>query len=399
MTVKKICNKKVAYITIVSLAACYQWIYCIQECSEYAIMLFFLFGALWLYVECNEKFAYWKMFGFILACIGAIYSQYGSVFVAVPLLVLFYIGIIFSHERSIFDKIVLSISYIFSYLYFARHLYLFYVQKQLENNKISENQIKISIGLFKNIFNELGNIIGYFFNINQWKAGVLISGLFTLVLIGTSLYLFIKKKLNWTKQSLLIILWICYLMHYILSQLHIYGMVHSGQSLGFESRYSYFYIPLLSIVLPIIFYEMSKEISQGKAVIIWNGIKIIGIICILISFVTLLGNWYKAKDNVYANIWPDHNGWEDTTYLLGMADHGFKYYVTHSDQYKEGYLDNTETEVDLNDLPKQFWVWRTNWGGENWERVIKRAKKEGYTVIVYDDSGYVGQLAYCKYDK
>ena len=82
-----------------------------------------------------------------------------------------------------------------------------------------------------------------------------------------------------------------------------------------------------------------------------------------------------------------------------MADHGFKYYVTHSDQYKEGYLDNTETEVDLNDLPKQFWVWRTNWGGENWERVIKRAKKEGYTVIVYDDSGYVGQLAYCKYDK
>lgn len=38
-------------------------------------------------------------------------------------------------------------------------------------------------------------------------------------------------------------------------------------------------------------------------------------------------------------------------------------------------------------------------GLQSIQQDFKRAKKEGYTVIVYDDSGYVGQLAYCKYDK
>ena len=90
-SVKKLFNEKVAGFSLCALAVCYQWVYCIQECSEYALMLCCLSMALYFYVISFEKFTYRYMILFLTGSILSAYSQYGSVFVILPLLFLFYV--------------------------------------------------------------------------------------------------------------------------------------------------------------------------------------------------------------------------------------------------------------------------------------------------------------------
>lgn len=397
-TVSRLCNKLAAYVTVVALAACYQWVYCIQECSEYAIMLVFLFLAIYFYVVCFQSFSYWKLAGFIVACVGSIYSQYGSVFVALPLLLMFYVGNVFSKQVELKRKIIITVSYVLSLLCFALPLYVFFLQKQMENNQIGSDTVTLNFALCKDVLFTLGRILEYFFTVNTGEAWEWLGGALTIALLVLSILLIVKKKMNWIGKSLIICMWMGYFAHYFLVQLHIYAMVHPNESAGFYARYSYFYIPIFCVVLPVLFYELWNwdiDLKKNNLLLLLAGA---GILCLLLSYYTLMQNWYKAKDDQYAEIWMENNGWEDPTYLFGMAEYGFEYYVSHSEGYQEGYLNNSTTSPDINNLPPRFWLWRTNWGGNDWQTFVNKANELGYTVTVFDDSGYAGQLAYCSYD-
>ena len=394
LMLKKLYNKRTAEISLCILAVCYYWIYCVQECSEYMLMLFFLFTALFFYIETTNKFSYNKMCFFILSCVGAMYSQYGSIFVVVPLLLLFYFSNILNKKIAIKRKVIITIAYIFSLIAFALPLYIFFAKVQLEHNGISNNSLSFDLKMCKDFPFILGRIIGYFFYLDTEGAWTCLWSIISILLLFCIILVILKGKLNWNKKSILVSLLIAYILHYFLVQLHIYAMVHPNMSAGFFSRYSYFYIPLLCVSLPIVFceyYSLYSTLIPKKTLFALCGA---GFLIMFLSFYNILENWNKALDNKFAEIWIENNGWEDKTYLLGMAKYGFNYYVSHSDNYQEGYLNNTSTSVDLDNLPNAFWVWRTNWGGD-YQPVIDKANEMGYTVTIYEDSGYSGQLAYC----
>lgn len=398
-------NQKTACVTLCILAVCYQWIYCIQECSEYALMLCALFGAIYFYILSLEKFTYPRMVLFVLFSIAAIYSQYGSVFVVLPLLLSFFIINIFDKTIIRLKKIWLIITYLESFLIFAIPLYVYFLKFQMKGNQISENKISLTPALLTDLPFCFGKIVGYLFNTYSGDIWQITWSMLTLFFMGTSIMLLFRKnpmKASLTKKSLLICTWLGYFAHYLLVQLHIYAMVHPGQSGGFFARYSYFYIPILCITLPIIISEYRFVLGNTDSSLSALHQYMAGILCaaaIGLSFYSVLGNWNKALDNQFAEIWLEHNGWEDVTYLYGCASYGFEYYVSHSEQYKDGFLDNSTTSVDNNSLPPKFWAWRTNWGGDGWQQTIDAAKALGYTVTIYNDSGYAGQLAYCSYSE
>ncbi len=405
ITLKKLFNEKIAGLAICVLAVCYQWIYCIQECSEYALMLCCLFGALYYYIAVFDKFSYWHMIMFIFCAVLAIYSQYGAVFVALPLLLLFFVGNIFNRDIEKKRKIVIILSYVVCLVVFAAPLYFFFLKVQLAKNQISSHTIELTADLLKNFPFVLGNILGYFYNLNSGDTWNILFSVLGLVLIIISIFIVVERKLSWNKKSLIISLWIGYSVHYFLVQLHIYAMVHPNQSSGFWGRYSYFYIPILSVVLPIIVVEFNsfiKEECTGRLYKYFAGVPFV--ICVCLSFFSTLENWNKTFDDQFASIWMENDGWKDTTYLFGMAPFGFNYYVSHSVGYEEGYLDNATaynaaTYVDTNNLSLHFWAWRTNWEGDGWQTTIDAATDLGYTITVYKDAGYSGQLAYCSYDQ
>ena len=401
MTLKKLFNEKIACMALCVLAVCYQWIYCIQECSEYALMLCCLFGTLYFYVASFDKFSYRRMALFILCAVLAIYSQYGSVFIVLPLLFLFYVGNIFNRGVRKKEKIVIMFSYVVCLVVFANPLYFFFLKEQLANNEISGHTVMLTADLLKDLPFTFGNILGYFYNLNSGDTWNILLSMLGLVLIILSIFIVVEGKLSWNKKSLIISFWIGYIAHYFLVQLHIYAMVHPNQSGGFLVRYSYFYIPILSVVLPIIAVEFNSFISAERSSrLLKYFVGVPFVVCICLSFFSTLKNWNKALDNQFASIWMENEGWKDTTYLYGqVATYGFNYYVSHSDGYEEGYLDNVTKKVDNSNLPPRFWAWRTNWNGDGWKTTIDAATDLGYTVIVYKDAGYSGQLAYCSYDQ
>ncbi len=400
LTITKLFNKRAAAFVLCVLAISYQWIYCIQECSEYALMVCCLFGALYFYVITLDNFQYWRMILFILCAVLAMYSQYGAIFVAFPLLFLFFTENMLNRNVDKKRKIWIIFSYIACLFIFAAPLYFCFLQKQMATNQIAGHAVSLTADSLRDFPFILGSILGYLYNLysgNTWKT---LLDIFGFALIVVSVWVMATGKLDWIKRSLIIALWIGYTAHYLLVQLHIYAMVHPDESAGFLARYSYFYIPFLSVVLPIIFiefYSMIRIGNIGKFYIFFSGVAFA--ICMSISFFAICNNWRKAYDDEFASVWMKFEGWKEKTYLYGMAPYGFNYYVTHSKGYEDGYLDNATTLVDNYNLPPRFWAWRTNWGGEGWQTTIDTATALGYTVHMFYDLGYVGQLAYCTWDK
>lgn len=393
LAVKKLADHRWAAASLACLATCYRWVYCTQECSEYALMLCFLFLTVWAYVEFVSEFKIRWLLLLIISAVCSIYSQYGSVFVAVPCLVGALVKYLFFDNKNKKHAIIVIVSYVISLGAFAVPLYLFFLQKQLANNEISENKVGLSMELLKDYPFTLGRILGYFYNLNGTDAWMFIGGALTIVLFVLSIIILVKKKVSFVQGSLVVILWSAYTLHYILVQLHIYAMVHPGQSAGFFGRYSYFYIPLALATAAVIFYKTTTLGIHARTVV-----KLICGACLLsmfLSFYALKENWYKAKDNIYAEIWVENRGYESTTLLFGVAEDGFDYYVSHSEGFDPSWLESQTYDVDLENLPDDFWAWRTNWGGNGWGETIAKARELGYDVTVYDDAGYDGQLAHC----
>lgn len=220
-----------------------------------------------------------------------------------------------------------------------------------------------------------------------------ICGLLSIMLIGCSIYIF-RKKIDLLKKTLVLSFWIAYVLHYFLVQLHIYAMVAPNVSAVFFERYSLFYIPLACITLPVIFcetYEVSSKFDIKSTMKVVAGA---GVLCLFISFYTMLGNWTKATDNQFAEIWMENKGWVDITYLVGPASHAFPYYLSRADGYQEEYLHNTRIGVDIENLPSRFWLWKLSWGND-YELAINCAEQKGYTIVDCSVEGSSDKLTFC----
>ena len=237
------CRKACASALI--LAVCYRWIYCIQECSEYALMLCGLFMALFFYIKCMERFSYAKMMGFVLSCVMAMYSQYGAAFVVAPLLGIFFCKVFFDKAQLLKRKIVVVAVYISCFFAFALPLYVLYAKIQMEHDAIANNSIHFKASMLKDIPFVFGKIFAWFFSISDKDYASIIFGVLGLILLSVIIYGLIHSE-NWIKRSLLLGTLITYVMHYLLVQLHIYATVYGGRLSGFYDRYSYFYIPLMA---------------------------------------------------------------------------------------------------------------------------------------------------------
>lgn len=390
-------TRKVGMFSIAILAVCFQWIYCIQECSEYALMLMCLCVAIYYYVSCNIRFSYINLMGFILFSVLAIYSQYGSVFVAIPLMTLFFVKYIFDSKNDFGRKVIIIVIYAFSFLLFAVPLYLFFLSKQLEHNGIAENTVSFNGSIIRDIPFVFGQILGYLFGVNEGTVWPIVFAIISVIVIVLCSMIIMNLKIDWPKRSIIIALAFGYVLHFVLVQMHIYAMVHPGQSAGFFARYSYFYIPICCVAFPIIICENKRMFAETSIVKKYiAGLLVFSIL--LVSFTNVMQNWNKANDDIYIKIWEENEGWSDCTYLYGV-NFGFYYYVKQLDNYEESLLNNVFTSVDNENLPKHFWAWRINAGGDGWQTTIDKARSLGYIVTIYDDSGYSGQLAYCTLDE
>ena len=390
-------NKTIGAISLLALGATYQWIYLIQECSEYALMLMFLFLSIYFYVLCCKEKSIKREIGLIISCVLAMYSQYGAFFVVVPVLALHFINVIKQKEKKqILRTVVL---YAIAFVMFALPLYFLFARYQMANQGILNEKDENFSWKFYDVFLVFGKLISYFFNLNSFPYFYLIEIFFTifgLCIMAASIYLLAKKGLSFYKKTLIIVLGCAYIVFFLLVITQVYAMLYPGHSLGFYSRYAYFFIPLLFVVLPTVIYDFTANLNKklfGKIII--TAVSCVLSLTLLISYSSLLKNWKKSHDDELAAIWVMNAGFEETTYLIGGAARiGFEYSTEAYKYNLTGEILDAD-KIDLNKLPNKFWIWRFNWSGDMWQEIVNVAEKSGYKVVIYANYGARGQLAHC----
>lgn len=393
-TVYMLTNYRFAIGTLFVLSVTYYWVYCIQECSEYTLMLMFLFLGFYFYIKVNETDNLSTEILFILSCVCAIYSQYGAFFIVVPLLFIHWTKECFVQRWENLKRT--SILYLISFIIFAVPLYFFFAKRQIENNAITENsKVVMTLENIKSFPIVFGKLIGYFSNINDRAVLSKFIIIFGIIILSSGITIQVIRSTSWVQKSLSFILLTAYSLFYWLVIFKIYAMVHPDESLGFYSRYAFFFIPVFCVTIPMIIYELRNLV---KVCFLKKWITRFFLSCIfastLVAFPKLLNNWHKSYDREFSEIWVKNAGFNETTYLIGVAKYGFEYYIAQYNCRIMGEVLASD-KINLEDLPDSFWIWRTNWGGEMWQQTVDKAFEEGYKVVIYADYGEPGQLAYC----
>lgn len=396
-------NRTVASFALIALGATYQWIYCIQECSEYALMLMFIFLALYYFVQ--QGVAYKRRYEILLiaSCVLAMYSQYGAFLVIAPLLVIYFIQTIQTKNKQ---RIVrLSILYASALVFFAFPLYYLFARGQMKNHEVGSSLVLLdspseTLMNFPVVF---GKLISYFLNLQNTTIADIALAIIGLSILILAVVMLFKKQVHSSVKAIVIVLFSSYVVFFVLVALQVYAMVHVNMSAGYYSRYSYFFMPLFCVALPTLIFEGCKTVKKPSVKkVATTAICVVTLLAYFVSYPSLLRNWKKCYDKEFAEIWVNNAGFADTTILAGgCTDFGLDYYTKEYKFEQTGEIIYAE-DVALDELPDSFWIWRSNWGGDMWQTIVDSAKEQGYEVTVYvNQTGPVRpeknkyQLAYC----
>lgn len=379
--VKLFKNRILACMSLIVLGICYRWIYVVQECSEYALMLTSLFAAIYFYISYKEDNKFRDEILFVLSCVAAMYSQYGAAFIVGPLLIIHLIDVLRT-EKDLMLKFRTCLFYFFSLMFFAMPLYFKYLKIQMENNRIAAYaNLGINIKELGGVLTQFGLNVGYLWNLNSIEFLKIVLSYAWIPFILVFLLVGIKKHNGTALVNLVLTLIVGYIAHYFLVVMHIYAMIHPNESSGFYSRYSYFYIPILAVLLPggiyAIVNALMPRFSRAKILVAYVAVIVLFATC----WPAINQNWHKASDDLYAKYWVENGGYKEPTYLSGACCwDAFKWYVTKP--YGKSYGNNVHdaSEIDLRNLPETFWLWRTNWSGEIYDTILNAAIEQGYDI-------------------
>jgi len=400
-SVRRLYGFKPAAFALVLLGCCYQYIYCVQECSEYQLMVMFIALTTLFYIKTIQDKKSKDAVLFVLFAICAMYSQYGAMFMVIPFLGLFYFQVIYTKDKK--NIIALTTLYGIAAVFAALPLYFLYASKQLVENAIAEHTtVVFGVKEFISLFTEPGRILMYLFHIPDSAFTQILFGTIGVLYIIASIFIIWKKikASDHVVSYLLMVLLAGYVLHYFLVTFQIYAMVHPGQSGGFYARYSYFYIPVVVISMVAITIEVKRMLVDNRtkkiASIKYVNIAVVSaatILAVTLLIPNIMKNWHKAYDDVFAATWVENHGWEVPTFLIGQAKYGFDFYIKNV--YGDAAAANAfhESQLNLDFLPEKMWLWRTSWGGDAFNELVMQLNDRGYNVDILYDYGEEGQLA------
>lgn len=310
------------------------------ECAEYNLVLCFLCWTLYFYIKTIKQGLNKSTVGFfIFACL-SVYSQYGAVFIVVPLFIHILIVKIKNHAINRCFIISVSITAIVA----AVLLFIYLIPQMNMQGAISaDHSFNTENGnIFKDIFYSLYKQV-------RFNLGVPMRNRFFLFVLGmiivSGIAVFIKKE---TPHKIILVSAICWALYYIATGFSVYGYKSwDAASLGTNNigyRYGLILIPILTLCVYWAFYKLNIK-GEGKIR------KILGlgsyILCIatavFVSFYGIkafYGNGIKDDIREVTEIWYEKGAYNSTTYVHDWSEPAFLFYLRHNDNYSSGLQDS-----------------------------------------------------------
>lgn len=338
-------DKKTAAIAVVLYPFLYEIMYYFRECAEYALLLAVLPWILYFYFRALEEGKTKNLLLFTLFCVAGVYSQYGAVFIIIPLAVSLLLETWIKNREKV--KILLS-AYLFSAAFAGIPLYWWFIRVQLSVQNTAGKQLHTEVeflngnvvyDFFKNLSYVFSWSLIELFSIERFEivTALILAGM--LVLAG---FILVCGKNRGLKHLLLANLF-TWLLYYVLVKANIYAYG------GFGNRYNVFFVPVWFITLVLTAYE-SIRLVREKFRKKWMVFVLIGAFGISSIFVAALN--LRKMPHVFERShtreavahWYERKGYDTFTYVCFGENVSFEYYLTHNENFKEEYKDHIYME-------------------------------------------------------
>ena len=304
------------------------------EAGEYNLMLCMMCWTVFFYLHAVRKETGGAILGFIaFACLAA-YSQYGVVFLLVPMY-----GSVLLHflkrKKHIRELLIGSLA---AGIAAALLLRFFLIgQMQVQGSAGVSHTPVFAYGV-ADVFMSLARTLVFTFHSGKWiqLAVTIPAGL---------LLLFALPQKDRTLFRLLLLLMCSWVAYYFLTACSVYG--YNGRwnpdqlgTANIGGRYSLMFAPLLAVTLVYGVYRFLKKRPEGSAKK-WMA----AALCLLIAY-TAVGTWgiltAPTKDDVReaTQAWYDEKAFNAKTLVNQWDDPIFQFYLTHHPDYEDTYQEN-----------------------------------------------------------
>lgn len=339
MTIKKLFHTYFAAASVFVSSCIYQLVFYWQETAEYAVMLAAFSFVMYYFVCVYEDQSLNNIIKFTIASVLAIYSQYGVVFVIIPMMIAVFIWICMKKDI----KKILQVIYVYaiSGILFGIPLIYFFLLKQMQHqqtgrmaeNAVSMNMWQAYVTVFRwNFMSGYGNTI-------STMAAVAF-----LILLLLMIFVCQKKVI----RQFGIISLISWFLYYFAVKKGLYAHTIWGGG-GFGYRYNIFFVTLWFVDVIMVVYEIFDLIGNIR----WKQVKWLKacyicmfVVCMIIFMVSsfnkkLKNNWIKEDARGMVNSWKAAQGTEIPTIVHFFGRAQFAYYLHHLDDY------NSEMEENI----------------------------------------------------
>ena len=337
-TIQKAVNTFVALISVLILANVYRFVYYVQECAEYNLMLLNICWMLFFFVTCIQDFSKIKVWGFTFFAVLAVYSQYGAVFIAAGFAIILFVYALVRKQKKEIKAV--SFSYVAAGIFGALPLYIFFAKSQIArqiDNTAEAAKVNAEEGWITSFINGMKDVIEYNFIPNnlsiRWAVCILLTAAFVM-----TVWLIVKKDriITWYTIASLT----TYSLYFLLVRIGVYGHGY------FNNRYALFLLPMFFVEIVMVigrFYILFKSDAAIKkdAVTLVYGIIIGGILVYSILGYRVIGNgWTKEDTRDMFKYWYMETPKDAETFVYYGAVPVFSFYMEHEEEYVPGDIIN-----------------------------------------------------------
>lgn len=333
------------------------------ECSEYVLMLCCLNWMLYFFVKEFRASTTKTVVGFFCFAVLSVYSQYGAVFVVLPLYLMLLLK---NRKRNL--KMMMLATFVVA-IGGAIPLLKFFVLPQMQQQgSLTVSHVPVWEGILlvdyvKGFFYKLIHL-WYFSSADDPILSIipvyLICFAFVLAFLGC-----ILEEKNNMGRWLIFASALSYTVYYIAVLFSFYGYNYWSDSKGtanLGTRYSIFLIPLITLFIVYGLYSLLQSLRKNEA--FFRGTTII--LCVgwlvfcCLNIVNLEKGWKKDDVRDVSEVWYASQGYETMTIVHDWSNANFQFYLMHDERYDPVYqeqileLDSWVRDSSVEEMKKEL---------------------------------------------
>lgn len=333
---------------LVYLFTCETYIYAL-ECAEYNLMLCFICWTVYFFICAYEQQDVKSLVGFFACAVLTVYSQYGGVFIIVPLYAVLGLHLLIKKTKILPFAALSAVTAVLATL-----LLKYFLLPQLKHQgsiSVSHKPFFAYGNPIKDFILTLKAQVGWNFadSIGNYQVAVIVKAVVLISGILAVAALISKEKTYIVLASVTAGSWLIY---YAAVACSFYGYNNWKSSFGTQNignRYGLLFTPLWAFVLfygVYVFTQwLEKKLRDNKR---FKSASTVSVICVCLMCVYCVLNTFNLystsiiKEDIrdVTEIWYEKRGYETATVVHEWDDGMFNFYFTHNKAFDESYREN-----------------------------------------------------------